>query len=209
MKKMFVLMFIFLLIFISCGKKKQEEAAKAKAERKVLLSNVQSIRINEAYIVNYVFENKENAVGVIQVVKIPKSTLLTFVYNGKEASAKFTGALLGIKEGEKIKLREGYVKAKGVKYKLIPLVIKTPQEFWTKSELMSWIIKYPLTPVDILSDGTRYPSYYDLSCFIESTENKSKIYLVSGPTLQAEWAYLKLFFNSKYEQWEKRPKSNK
>ena len=74
---------------------------------------------------------------------------------------------------------------------------------------MSWIIKYPLTPVDILSDGTRYPSYYDLSCFIESTENKSKIYLVSGPTLQAEWAYLKLFFNSKYEQWEKRPKSNK
>jgi hypothetical protein len=218
MKKLFVILIVICLIPPSCGKKKQRELeakeALAKTERAEAFSHLKSKNI-VAYITDYVFENKEKAIGTIPVVKIPRETPFVFVYKGKEHSFTLNKDLWGIKEGDHINVKEGYVKE--TRYFLVPAVIKTPQKFWTKEELLNpWLEKYPVTAVQYdkaegkYKEDAHHPTFYNLETFKRTAVSGVKnIYLKDGPTLQARCGNIYLFFNSHYKPWGIRPEYKK
>ncbi len=211
MKKLLILVLVSCVVFASCGKKKKEQKAKetAKIERQIALKKIRNVNMGGAYIAKYVFENKENSIGSLSFGQIPSGKTFIFVYDGKEYSFNLKNNLWGIKKGNKIYLKEGYVKTSRVKFKSIPVVIEEYAETQTKEELLPGITKYPLTPVIILKDGSVYPVYYDLSDFLTNVNSGELVTLRVKPTLSAKFKNQIYLFNSDYKEWTVRPEYKK
>jgi hypothetical protein len=201
MKNLILILVSFLVIFASCNDKKEE----IKTEKQAALKKIKGLVVNESYFEKYVFENKNNSKS-LEFVEILNNQTIQFIDGKTKISARLKKPIIGLKEGNKIYLNEGWVESSGIKYKLFPAKIEKFPEFWKKEDLLPWITKYPLTPIILLEDGSYYPVYYSLEYFLEVVQPEDKIKIIDGPEIFVKFKDEFYLFNANYKLWKKRPK---
>ncbi|NCN86469.1 hypothetical protein GW932_01440 [archaeon] len=207
-KVLFYLVIVSLLFTLSCGKKKQKEAAeKAKIETDAAINSIVGIVVDKNYVDSCIFVNKENSPKEIISSVIPAGEKITYVYKEKSYKLSLNKSLPGTLEGKKIQTRNGYIETKGIKFFTKKFTIEGKKEFYSKAGLMPWIEASELDPYVLLKGKVKYPLNSSLEYFKEFALNSDTIYLNEGPRFFVTDGKDYWMYNNQYEPWLNREQS--